>query len=266
VSDTGVLAAAGLALEYQRLPATRAGPTLVLLHEGLGCVAMWKRFPGLLHAATGLEVFVWSRAGYGASTPVTLPRPLDFHTQEGREVLPAVLAAAGIHDCILIGHSDGASIAIIHMGSGPAARIRALVLMAPHVLTEARTVMTIGEARRQFQGADLRARLARRHGDNVDTAFWGWCDTWLDPRFARWNIEMYLPAITVPVLLVRGDDDPYSGTTHIERIARGARGEVSCSRLPGCGHAPHLEQPERVADEVARFVMRVAAAAPTPRP
>ena len=257
--EAGVLLAAGHTLEYERVTG-KTGPVLVLLHEGLGCVAMWKRFPALLHAATGLGVLVYSRAGYGRSSPVALPRPLDFHSHEASLVLPAVLEAAGIDDCILIGHSDGASIALILAGTAQDPRLRALAVIAPHVLTEQRTVMTIREASREFAGGDLRTRLARHHGDNVDCAFWGWCDTWLDPRFRAWNIEAALSAITVPVLTVRGDDDQYSSAVHVRRIAARVAGPVECRALPGCGHAPHLEQTEALVDYLAEFIAPLAAA------
>lgn len=262
-AEAGTLAAAGHAIEFERLPGNENGPTLVLLHEGLGCVGMWRRFPALLNAATGLPVLSYSRPGYGRSSSIALPRPLDFHTRDAQDILPAVLDAAGITDCIFIGHSDGASIAVVYAGATQDPRLRALVLMAPHVLTEEKTVMNIAQARLMFQGSDLRDKLARYHGDNVDCAFWGWCDAWLDADFRRWNITHWLPAITLPVLTVRGNDDAYNTPVHVERIAHGVSGKVTCVDLADCGHAPHLEQGEQVVAAVTEFVGAVASA-PSP--
>lgn len=259
-AEAGTLAAAGYAIEFERLPGIQRGPTLVLLHEGLGCVGMWRRFPALLNAASGLPVFSYSRPGYGRSSPVPLPRPLDFHTRDALDVLPAVLDAAGIDDCVLIGHSDGASIAVVYAGARREARLRGLVLMAPHVLTEEKTVMNIAEARALYQGTDLRDKLARYHGDNVDCAFWGWCDAWLDPDFRRWDITAWLSAIELPVLTVRGNDDAYNTAVHVERIAAGVRGPLTRLDLADCGHAPHLEQGDAVLTAVTAFVKQVSGA------
>lgn len=253
-AEAGLLAAAGHAIEFERLPGSQPGPTLVLLHEGLGCVGMWRRFPALLNAASGLPVFSYSRPGYGRSSSVDLPRPLDFHTRDALEVLPAVLDAAAIADCILIGHSDGASIAVVYAGATRDARLKGLVLMAPHVLTEEKTVMNIREARLTFQATDLRDKLARYHGDNVDCAFWGWCDAWLDPDFRRWDITAWLSSIELPVMTVRGNDDAYNTALHVERISREVSGTVTRLDVDDCGHAPHLEQGEKVLAAVTAFI------------
>ncbi len=256
--EAGSLAAGGHAVEFERIPARRGGPTLVLLHEGLGCVASWRGFPEQLNAATGLTVFSYSRPGYGCSSAVVLPRPLDFHSHDALVILPQVLDAAGIDECILIGHSDGASIAAIFAGARQDPRLRGLVLMAPHVLTEARTVLNIAAAKRKFETTDLREKLRRYHGDNVDCAFRGWCDTWLHDGFLNWDITAYLSAISVPVLTLRGEDDAYNTAVHVERIVAGVRGQVTRLDLANCGHAPHVEQPERVLAAVAEFVAGVA--------
>jgi len=249
-----MLAAGGYAIEFERLPGTHHAPTLVLLHEGLGCVAMWRRFPSLLNKATGLPVFSYSRPGYGRSSSIPLPRPLDFHTRDALDTLPHVLDAAGIEDCVLVGHSDGASISVVYAGATQDPRVRALVLMAPHVLTEEKTVMNIAQAKLSFEATDLRDRLARYHGTNVDCAFWGWCDAWLDADFRRWDITAWLPAIALPVLTVRGDDDAYNTCVHVERIVAGVHGPVTRVDIPECGHAPHLEQGEQVLAAIAAFV------------
>ena len=256
--ETGFISVAEAALEFERIPGRDAGPTLVLLHEGLGCVAAWKAFPQQLHATTGLEVFSYSRAGYGHSSAVELPRPLDFHTREALDTLPRALDRASIRECILVGHSDGASIAIIYTGARRDRRILGLLLIAPHVLTEVRGIATITASKQAYESSDLRTRLTRYHGDNVDCAFRGWCDTWLDPDFRAWNIERYLPAISVPLMVLRGDEDPYSTATHVERIAVGVSGSVETIGLAECAHAPHLEQADQTLEHATDFVTRIA--------
>ena len=251
---TGMLAAAGYAIEFEHISGERCGPTLVLLHEGLGCVAMWRHFPTLLNGATGLPVFSYSRPGYGRSSAIALPRPLDFHSRDALDVLPHVLDAAGIDACILIGHSDGASIAVIYAGATRDPRLRALVLMAPHVQTESKTVMNIAAAKRMFEASDLRDKLRHYHGDNVDCAFWGWCDAWLDADFRCWDITAWLGSIDVPVLTLRGNDDPYNTSVHVERIANEVGRQVTRVDLPDCGHAPHFDQGQRVLAAVMEFV------------
>lgn len=251
---TGFLEVAGAHLEFARESGLRAGPTLLLLHEGLGCVALWRDFPARLAAATGLPVFTYSRAGYGGSSPIELPRPLDFHTREAVDVLPALLDAAALDEVVLVGHSDGASIALVHAGACADPRVRALALLAPHVFTEDKCLLAIGEARLAYLAGGLRERLARRHGDNVDNAFWGWCDTWLDPGFRAWSIERWLAGIRVPVLTVRGDSDPYNTPAHVERIVGGVAGPARRVDLADCGHAPHSDQPDAVLAALADFL------------
>lgn len=251
-SDEFITLPDGSTLECAREPARRDGPTLVLLHEGLGCVAMWKDFPARLGAATGLGVFCYSRAGYGGSSAIALPRPLDFHTREACEVLGPLLDAAGIGECVLIGHSDGASIALVYAGRVADPRVRGVAVMAPHVLTEEKTLRTIAAADLAFREQGLRERLARYHGENVECAFRGWCDTWLDPGFRDWDISDAVAAIRVPVLCIRGNDDPYNTPVHAERIA--ALGGARRVDLDDCGHAPHAEQTEVVLALLDDFV------------
>lgn len=248
------LAVGGLALECAREPGHGAGPTLVLLHEGLGCVARWKEFPAELAAATGCAVFSYSRAGYGASSPIELPRPLDFHTREAHDVLPRLLDAAGIDDCVLIGHSDGASIALVHAGEVRDPRVRGVAVLAPHVLTEEKTLATIAEASEAYAHGDLRERLERYHGTNVDGAFRGWAETWLNPAFRSWTIEAAVARIAVPLLVIRGDDDPYNTSRHVDRIVALAEGPTTSIGLAGCGHAPHVDQPAAVLGLLGDFV------------
>jgi pimeloyl-ACP methyl ester carboxylesterase len=234
-------------------PRDAGGPTVVMLHEGLGCVAMWRDFPARVAGATGLRVLVFSRAGYGGSDPVPLPRPLSYMHDEARETLPRLLEAAGIDDAILFGHSDGASIAIIFAGSSPRIRVRALVLEAPHVFCEDISLASIAAAREAFVHGDLKERLARYHGANTECAFWGWNDAWLDPGFRAWNIEEYLPRVGVPSLVIQSERDPYGTLAQIEAIERGSGGSVRREIL-GAGHSLHREQPEAVLETVAGFV------------
>ncbi len=235
----------------------RAAPTLVLLHEGLGCVSTWRDFPAALHRRTGLAVFAYSRTGYGGSDPARVPRGTDYMHVEGREVVAAVLDAAGIGDAVLVGHSDGASIAIVHAGGcagEPDRRIRALVLLAPHVFCEHVSVESIRAAGEAYRSGALRERLARHHGDRVDAAFFGWHDAWLRPEFRQWSIEAFLPGITVPVLLIQGDRDAYGTPAQLDAIERGVAGRVIRTWLEDCGHAPHRERPEETLDAIAAFL------------
>jgi pimeloyl-ACP methyl ester carboxylesterase len=227
------------------------GPTLVFLHEGLGSVGLWRDFPRMVADATGLGVFVYSRAGYGASEPAAMPRPVRYMHDEA-ELLPEVLAAAGIDDPLLVGHSDGASIAIIHAGSG--GKARGLVLEAPHVFTEEMGLRSIAKARDAYERGDLRGRLAKHHQD-VDAAFWGWNRPWLDPGFRKWNLEEYLPRISAPILVVQGEDDEYGTRKQVEAIERGAR-DVQVLMLGRCGHSPHRDQPEATLRGIAAFVQQ----------
>ena len=242
------------------------GPTLVLLHEGLGCVAMWRDFPDLLHRKTRLRVFACSRAGYGGSDPVELPRRIDYMHIEGREVAGAVLDAAGIDDAVLVGHSDGASIAIVYAGEHagvPVPRIRALVLLAPHVFCEDVSIASIRAAGRAYRCGGLRERLARYHGDQVDEAFFGWHDAWLRPEFRQWSIEAFLPDITAPVLLIQGGRDAYGSAAQLDAIERGVAGPVTRRWLEDCGHAPHRERPGETLDAIEAFLAGVVPIVPS---
>ena len=224
-------------------PARRA---IVMLHEGLGSVAHWRDVPAQLARATGLSVFVYSRAGYGASPPIELPRPLSYMHDEAAK-LPEILR--GIDEPILVGHSDGASIAIIAAGSG-AVVPRAMVLIAPHVFVEDVSVASIARARDDYP--QFRDRLARYHAD-VDGAFWGWNRAWLDPGFRAWNIEACLPRITAPALVVQGDADEYGTLAQVAALAA-LGGPHETMIVEGAGHAPHRD-PVVVA-RIAEFVRR----------
>lgn len=260
LAPEGHLEVGGARLEYRALPASAPDrPTLVFLHEGLGSVSLWRDFPDQVAAATGCGALVYSRAGYGRSSPVSVPRPLTYMQDEGLVVLPRLLDAAGLDDVILIGHSDGASIALVHAGGAdPGGRVRAVVVEAPHVFCEDLSVASIRKAREAYQAGDLRARLARHHGDNVDVAFWGWNRAWLDPGFARWNIEEYLPRIRVPVLVIQGRDDEYGTEAQYRAIQAACGGPTRVVVLEACAHSPHRDQRAATLAAIASFVATLA--------
>ena len=234
-------------------PAPGEAPTLILLHQGLGCVDLWRDFPQRLFAETGCGVFAYSRAGYGRSDACPLPRPLDYMTREAVSVLPEVFETIGFAEGVLIGHSDGASIAAIHAGAQRDRRIRGVVLMAPHFFTEAMGLAAIAEARAAYSDGDLRARLGKYHV-HVDAAFRGWNDAWLDPGFEEWNIQDYLDQVMVPVLCLQGEGDQYGTRAQVDVVAQRVPGPVAIRMIPGCRHSPHLEAPELVQTEIAAFI------------
>jgi pimeloyl-ACP methyl ester carboxylesterase len=247
------LVAAGRRLEYRWIPAARRDvPPLVFLHEGLGSVALWSDFPDRLAAATGSGALIYSRYGFGRSDRLREPRSPDYLEREALEALPAVLEDRGIERPVLIGHSDGATIALIHAAAGRWP-VRGLVLEAPHVFVEDVTIRGIERARAEYDAGRLRGKLQPWHED-VDATFRGWADLWLLPGFRAWNIERILPGIHCPVLVIQGEEDRYGTAAQLEAIERGARGRVETMMLPSCGHAPHAEQPEIVLAAMARFI------------
>ncbi len=244
-------------LEYRLLgPSPSEAPTIVMLHEGLGSAAQWGDFPDRLQAATGMGVFVYSRAGYGASTAVTLPRPLDYMSREALEVLPALLEAIGFQRGVLLGHSDGASIAAIYAGGSGDHRLRGVVLIAPHFVTEAMGLAAIAEIKRTYETTDLRTKLARWHRD-VDNAFYGWNDAWLDPDFRRWDISDYLAYIRVPVAILQGEADQYGTIRQVEIAREECYCPVDVTLIPQSGHSPHREAPELTLATISDFVRRI---------
>jgi pimeloyl-ACP methyl ester carboxylesterase len=241
-------------------PPPAEAPTIVMLHEGLGCVALWRDFPARLAAATGWGVFAYSRAGYGRSDPVALPRPLDYMTREARSSLPTVIEAIGLKRGILLGHSDGASIAAIYAGEPVVGRIGGLVLIAPHVFTEEPGLASIAEARRAYAAGDLKRRLAKYHAD-ADNAFCGWNSAWLDPSFKAWNIEDAVQRWRVPALLIQGDDDPYGTLKQIRAIKARSPAPVESLILEGCRHSPQTERPQPTLDAILAFCAEAGKAA-----
>ena len=265
----GFLAVGDARLEYELHRVSRAdGPLIVLLHEGLGCVATWRDFPRGLAAAAGCDVLAYSRAGYGGSSPCALPRPLRYMHDEALEVLPRVLEILDRRPLVLLGHSDGASIAAIHAGARRDTGVRGLILVAPHFFTEDSGIEAIARAARAYRDTDLRARLAGYHGDNVDCAFHGWSGAWLDPGFRAFDIREYLPRIDVPVLLIQGEDDEYGTTAQVDAVRDACPAPVSIELLARCGHSPHRDQPVRTLALAAAFFrglgLSSASAAPPP--
>ncbi|MGA8712645.1 MAG: alpha/beta hydrolase [Roseiarcus sp.] len=249
----GDVLAAGKRLEAIAYgPPPGSAPTIVMLHEGLGCVALWRDFPRKLAAATGWGVFAYSRAGYGQSDPVDLPRPLDYMSQEAMLSLPQVLDTIGLTRGILLGHSDGASIAAIYAGDRSDCRVEGLVLMAPHLFTEAAGLASIAEAKDAYATGDLRAKLARYHA-HVDIAFCGWNGAWLDPKFKAWNIEPSVERWRVPALLIQGADDQYGTLAQIRAIETRSPAAVQSLILDDCRHSPQFDQPQATLDAVAAF-------------
>jgi pimeloyl-ACP methyl ester carboxylesterase len=246
----------GHRIEYARIDiATEFRPTMVLLHEGLGSIAAWGEFPGRLAHATRCNVLVYSRYGYGNSDPLTAPRDVRYMHDEALNALPELLGQLGIERPILVGHSDGGSIALIHAGAG-LRPIAGVVTLAAHVRVEDISIASIEKAKIAYEATSLRSKLARHHAD-VDSAFWGWNRIWLDPRFRAWNIEDYLPRITCPVLAIQGEEDEYGTMEQMRRIGEQVR-DIELLKLEDCRHAPHKDQPEAVLAAITRFVDRVA--------
>ena len=226
-------------------------PTIVMLHEGLGSIALWKDFPQQLAARTGCGVLLYSRYGHGNSDALREKRPVHFMHHEGEVVLPEVLGKLKITRPILLGHSDGGSIALIFAGRYPDA-VGALVLEAPHVFVEELSIASITQAKVNYQTTDFSARLGRYHA-HVDATFWGWNDIWLDPEFCSWNIENYLAAIRCPILCIQGEDDEYGTAAQVEAIRRQTP-QTEIMMLPNCKHSPHRDQPEKTLERMAEFV------------
>ena len=214
---------------------------------------MWRDFPDRVASATGCGALAYSRMGHGASEPVGGPRPVRFMHDEALEVLPAVIKRFKLEEVVLFGHSDGASIAVIYAGAqlGP---VRSLVLEAPHVLVEPVCVERIARIAGEYETTRLRQRLAKYHGGNTDAMFKAWTDVWLRPEFRRWNIEEYLPAIEIPVLVVQGEEDEYGTLRQVEAVLTQVKGPARSLVLPRCGHSPHSEKPDAVLEAAGQFV------------
>ncbi len=255
MADVERIEVAGRNLEYAWFgPPADAGPVVVMLHEGLGCLALWRDIPEQIAARSGRPVFVYSRLGYGNSDASSLPKTTRYMHDEALEVLPALLRAANIRDYILFGHSDGASIALIFAGGTEAAGLRAMILEAPHVYTEAECLHSIHAAKIAFKDGSLRERLAKYHGRNVDCAFYGWADPWTDPAFEYWDLRGYLDNIRVPILALQGEADEYGTADQLITIEQAVRTQVDIVLLADCGHSPHSDQPAMVLNAASNFI------------
>lgn len=247
------LAIGGLTVETWLCgPPPEAAPTIVFLHDGLGSAPLWRDFPEIVSARTGCGALVFSRLGYGASTPGLLPRPVDYMEREAEGLLPEIIAAAGLNKFFLLGHSDGGSIALLYAIANPAPGLMGVITLAAHVFCEEITLSSIRLAKAEYEGGGLRNKLKRHHGPNVDNAFLGWSGMWLDPAFANWDFRSELRNITVPVLGIQGDQDEYGSHLQVEAIGGSPMGRALL--LCGCGHTPQRDKPAETVDAIAGFV------------
>lgn len=246
------LAIDGKHIEFRTVPGDGHRPWLVFLHEGLGSVSLWRDFPEKVARRTGCRALIYSRIGYGQSDGLDTPRTPRFMHEEAEGMLPKILAALSIERPILVGHSDGASIALV-FASVASNRVRAVIAMAPHVMVEPISVESIAKIAETYQATDLRARLARHH-KHVDDAFYGWARTWLSPPFRNWSIVEEISRLACPALLIQGVDDEYGTLAQLDAIERVAKGPVQRLALANCGHSPHRDQEVTVVDAIAAFV------------
>lgn len=252
-SQLSHLTVQGRKIEVHRIPG--AGPELIFLHEGLGSVSHWKDFPSRVAATTGCAVSVYSRYGSGNSDLLDEDRAVTYMHDEALLMLPKLIDQLDIENPILVGHSDGGSIALIYAGSHD--RLRGLILLAPHVFVEDLSVKSIAEAKVKFETTNLPEKLARHHKDPTRT-FWGWNNIWLHPEFRNWNIEEYLPRISCPILAIQGVDDQYGTMAQADAIARQSGGPVEILALPDCRHSPQRDQPEAVLAAIVKFVKGIS--------
>lgn len=244
----------GRNLEVLRIPGDTRLPELVFLHEGLGSASHWKDFPVMVAASTGCPVTVYSRYGSGDSDILTEARPVRYMHDEALATLPELLSILHIENPILVGHSDGASIAIIYAGDHD--RLRGAILLAPHVFVEDLSVRSIAEAKVSFESTNLPELLGRYHRDPVRT-FWGWNNIWLHPDFRSWNIEEYLPRITCPMLVIQGLDDQYGTMAQVEAIRKQSGGPVEVLKLEDCRHSPQRDQPKATLEAITKFIKEI---------
>ena len=238
-------------------PEPSNAPTLVLLHEGLGSISLWRDVPEKLAASTGCAVFAYARFGYGNSDPAALPRPMDYMHREAQVILPEILRAAGIRRPLLLGHSDGGSIAAIYAGHHPDG-LTGLVTIAAHFIVEDLNIASIRQIKQDYATGDLRQRLARHHRDG-DATFRGWNDAWLDPRFRDFDITGFLPRIRVPILALQGEIDPYGTNEQLRVFEANVTAPITTQLIPGARHAPHLEAKDTTLAAITRFVAALSA-------
>ena len=233
---------------------TKKSPaTLVFLHEGLGSIGQWRDFPACLSIMTGLPALVYERWGYGSSDALNIPRTVLYLHDEALISLPQVLEQVNINDAILIGHSDGGSIALI-FSAIHGNKVRGIITEAAHVFVEDVTIAGIRQAAELYETTDLKYRLHKFHKNNTDSMFRAWADTWLAPWFRNWNIEEYLSRITCPLLIIQGEDDEYGTRAQVESIISQAGGPAEGFIVSDCGHVPHHQARESVLNEMTRFI------------
>lgn len=255
VQDIAVPLGDGVTVQAQRLRHDNgSGPVLVFLHESLGNIALWKRFPAEVAEATGLDALVYERRGYGRSSDEPLPRPYDYLVQEGEVWLPRLLDALGIENVILVGHSDGGSIALIaaaELGD----RARGLITIAAHTWADHLTLAGIREMRRRYLEEGIREKLLRHHGERTDALFYAWQDVWLDEGFQRFlDFSQWLDAIQCPAMIIQGEEDEYGVPEQVTRIVDGIGSQATPVFVPATGHSPHLEQPRKVLSLIVDFL------------
>jgi pimeloyl-ACP methyl ester carboxylesterase len=250
--------AAGWRIRARRLPSAPGNTQapLVFLHEGLGCIEMWRDFPQRLCALTGRAGLLYDRRGYGGSDLLSGRWPYDYLVQEAGIFLPEVLDACDIDRAVLVGHSDGGSIALL-AAALHGSRVCAAVTEAAHVLVEDITLAGIRRTVAAYASTELKTRLATYHGDNTESVFRRWADTWLAADFQPWNIEVYLPRVTCPLLILQGREDEYATADQVRRIAAGVSGPTRVALLPDCGHIPHFQAPEAVLAEMVPFIQNL---------
>jgi len=253
MSDIRHITAADITVRVRAIDGDPDRPPLLFLHEGLGCIALWRDFPDALCARTGHPGLIYDRKGYGGSTLFSGKWPRDYLMTESTVYLPAVMDACGIDAAILVGHSDGGTIALMGAAALPN-RVRAAVTLAAHIFVENETVDGIRRAVEAYRATDLKSRLARYHGDNTETAFCRWADTWLDPDFRDWNIQSWLPRIASPLLVIQGEKDEYATPAQVNGIAAGVSGPVETIMVPHCGHSPHIEAREAALSAISSFL------------
>lgn len=256
VTGDGCLEVAGTRIHFRRFGEGRSGVPLVFLHEGLGSVELWRDFPRDVASSAQRTAVAYSRHGNGWSSQLTEPRRPEYMHEEALETLPQVVKELVGSAPVLIGHSDGASIAIIHAGAGHP--VAGLVLIAPHVFVEPETVRSISAVRDRFPRTDIAVKMAKYHTDPQAT-FYGWADIWLSREFRSWDIEEYLAGINCPTLMIQGDADEYGTTRQLDAIERGSGSPTERLLVAGAGHSPHLSHPGAVTDAVVEFLSRVPA-------
>jgi len=244
-------------IEIQPAGSTRKSPTLVFLHEGLGCIEVWRDFPETLCTFTGCSGLVYDRKGYGGSEKFKGPWPVDYLQKESLIYLPALLKECKIEDAVLIGHSDGGTIALI-AASAHHNLVRGIITEAAHIFVEQKTIEGIRRAVKAFEATPLKEKFARYHKENTETIFYRWADRWLSPEFQNWNIQDILPKIACPALILQGEDDEYGTPAQVMSIADQVSGPVNVKLIPDCGHIPHFQAKDIILSEMTRFIKEIS--------